>query len=141
MPFNYFIYQDIRAENQYHRLQSSGWTAHIRVTRHYPIGKSREILIPATQYNRIHINVQIISDTIGLGPFNKFHDVCWFGVRQYENFRVYYMHIRFPYHIQITQVVMVEYGVTRQLYRFKNQNITSEFVSELSRKLNNFRSH
>ena len=34
LPFNYYIYQDIRAFHQYHCLQSSGWTAHLRVIGH-----------------------------------------------------------------------------------------------------------
>ena len=51
------------------------------------------------------------------------------------------MYMHFPYRNSITQGVIVEDDATQKLQRFKNQNSTHNFISELSRKLNNFRSH
>ena len=38
LSFTYNIYYNIRAFHQYHRLQSSSWTAHLRVTGHISTG-------------------------------------------------------------------------------------------------------
>ena len=38
MPFTYVLYEDIQAYHQRHRLQSSGWTAHQRVTGYVSTG-------------------------------------------------------------------------------------------------------
>ena len=41
-PFTYVLYYDIRVYHQHHRFQSSGWTAHQRVTGNIYTGYERK---------------------------------------------------------------------------------------------------
>ena len=47
--------------------------------------KGVNVLTPTAQYNK---NMHILTDTIGLGQFNKLHDVCLLDVKKYDNCRV-----------------------------------------------------